>query len=109
MTTIEKQIHFRRGRKSEKNVEAGPKPSPPKRVPRIARLMALAIHFDELIRSGRVRNYTELAELGHVSKTRITHIMNLTLLPARMQEKLLFAEEEVLLRDLQEMAREVRW
>ncbi len=32
--------------------------------PRIARLIALAIHFDRLIRNGTVRNYADLARLG---------------------------------------------
>ena len=41
------------------------------RLPRITRLMALAIHFDGLIRSGAVANYAELARLGNVTRARI--------------------------------------
>ena len=47
------------------------------KIPHISRLMALAIYFDELIRSGKVKNYSELARLGQVSRARITQIMNL--------------------------------
>jgi len=37
------------------------------RTPHVSRLMALAIKFQSLVSSGTVRNYRELAELGHVS------------------------------------------
>ena len=60
------------------------------RVPRIARLMALALHFDELVRSGAVRDYAELARLGQVSRARVTQIMNLLHLAPDLQEKILF-------------------
>jgi hypothetical protein len=33
--------------------------------------MALALHFEELVRSGAVRDYAELARLGQVSRARI--------------------------------------
>ena len=43
-------------------------PSPPQsaRVPRVAKLMALAIRFDQLIRDGVVADQVELARLGYV-------------------------------------------
>jgi hypothetical protein len=39
-------------------------PPPPPPVPRVARLMALAIHFEGLIRQGVVRDYADLAQAG---------------------------------------------
>lgn len=42
--------------------------------------MALAIRFDSLIRRGDVTDQVELARLGHVSRARLTQIMNLRLL-----------------------------
>jgi hypothetical protein len=60
------------------------------RVPRIARLMALALRFDELVRSGAVRDYVELARLGQVSPARITQVMSLLHLAPDLQEKILF-------------------
>ena len=48
---------------------------PSGRVPRIARLMALALRFHELVRSGAVRDYAELARLGQVSRARVTQII----------------------------------
>lgn len=52
--------------------------------------MALAIHFDGLIRQGLVKDYADLARLGGVSRARITQIMNLLNLPPTEQEELLF-------------------
>jgi hypothetical protein len=49
-------------------------------VPRVARLMALALRFENLIHEGRVADYSDLARLGHVSRARLTQIMNLLLL-----------------------------
>src|SRR6516165_4468691 len=60
------------------------------RVPRIARLMALALRFEELVRSGAVRDYAELARLGQVSRARVTQIMNLLHLAPDIQEEILF-------------------
>jgi hypothetical protein len=64
------------------------------RIPRVARLMALAIRMDELVRTGVVCDQAELAQLGHVSRTRITQIMNLVLLAPDIQETLLFLTEQ---------------
>ena len=67
-----------------------PAPAPPRgRVPRITRLMALAIKFDGYLRDGLVHDYAELARLGHVSRARITQIMDLTLLAPGIQEAIL--------------------
>jgi hypothetical protein len=52
--------------------------------------MALAIEFDRLLRAGQVAGQAELARLGHVSRARLTQIMNLTLLAPDIQEALLF-------------------
>jgi hypothetical protein len=60
------------------------------RIPRVAKLMALAIHFDELIRSGVVADQTELARIGHVTSPRVTQIMNLLCLAPDIRETLLF-------------------
>lgn len=61
------------------------------RVPRISRYMALAIHFEGLIKQGIVTDYADLARLGHVTRARVTQIMNLRLLAPEIQEELLFS------------------
>jgi hypothetical protein len=51
--------------------------------------MALAIYFDQLIRDGVVADQAELARLGHVSRARLTQIMNLLNLAPDIQEEVL--------------------
>ena len=46
----------------------------PGRVPRVTRLMALAIPLEQLVRDGAVADYAEIARLGHVSRVRMTQI-----------------------------------
>jgi len=88
------RLHFRRGARGRKRAAEGEKPTlpavEPGRVPRISRLMALAIHFDGLIRKGAVRDYADLSRLGHVTRARVTQIMNLLALAPDIQEELLF-------------------
>jgi DNA invertase Pin-like site-specific DNA recombinase len=64
------------------------------RVPRIARLVALALKFDELIRSGVVSNYAALAQLGGVSRSRMTQMTSLLNLAPDIQEEILFLGRE---------------
>ena len=73
----------RQGRACEREQQPG-------RIPRLARLLALAIRFEKLVRDGTVRDYAELARLGHVSRARITQIANLTVLAPDIQEEILF-------------------
>lgn len=93
--TIECHVHFgRRGRGCRKELRTGQEPPAPTcepgRLPRVARLMALAIRFDQLIRDGVVADYAELAQLGHVTRARISQIMNLLNLAPDLQEQILF-------------------
>jgi len=60
------------------------------RVPRVARLMALAIRFDGLLSDGVVDNQSELARLARVTQPRMTQIMNLLHLAPDIQEEILF-------------------
>lgn len=115
---LECNLHVeRRGRGGRKMIRDGQKPSPqpPGRVPRVARLMALAIRYDGLIRAGEVRDYAELARLAHVTRARITQIMNLRLLAPDIQEAILFlprvdaGRDPIHLRRLQLIALTLDW
>lgn len=75
-----------RGASASESVEQA---VPPSRVPRVARLMALAIRFDSLIGTGAVSTQAELAELGRVTRARVTQIMNLLHLAPDIQEAVL--------------------
>lgn len=97
--TVERTFHLgmQIGRKGgfRRVVREGPEPQAsvdeptPGRIPRIAKLMALAIRCDGLLRSGAVPDATALARMAHVTQPRITQIMNLTLLAPDIQEALL--------------------
>ena len=90
LTTIT-QVHFKQGRGTRNVMKQGEAPvAVVTAVPRISRLMALAIHMQELVDSGEVADYADLARLAHVSRARITQIMNLLHLAPDIQEEILF-------------------
>lgn len=91
MTTVTREIHFAR-KTRRKVIEQGPPPEPPAptgRVPRVSKLMALAIRFDRLLADGKVASMSELARIAHVTQPRMTQIMNLLHLAPEIQEDLL--------------------
>ena len=63
------------------------------RIPRIARLVALASRMQSMIESGEVDSFQQLAELGRISQPRMTQIMSLLLLAPDIQEELLYLPE----------------
>ena len=87
----------------------------PGRVPRITRLMALAIHLQKLIDNRAVRDYAEIARLASLTRARVTQIMNLTLLAPEIQEKILFlpcihnGHDPLAERNLRQIIRETDW
>ena len=119
MTTITKPIHFvRKGHR--KAAVAGPAPQPEPtdsigRVPRVSKLMALAIRFDQLLRDGVVADQSELARLAHVTQPRMTQIMNLLHLAPDIQEEVLTLQyvtsgrDPVTERDLRAVVRDAAW
>ena len=86
---IEITIDLVKGRSGRRRSAAAPEVPDPPRIPRIARLMALAIKFQDMVDRGEVRDYADLAQLGYVTRARITQIMNLLLLAPDIQERLL--------------------
>ncbi len=52
-------------------------PPAPAKVPRVARLLALAHHWQGILRSGAVRDQADLARLVGVSRARVTQVMRL--------------------------------
>jgi hypothetical protein len=86
-----KRLSMGRGARGKK-VAAEVKPASPAvtgRVPRITKLMALAIKFDQMIRDGVVKDQADLARLGLVTRARVTQILNLLNLAGPIQERLL--------------------
>jgi hypothetical protein len=76
-----------------------PSLAPEGRIPRISRLMALAIRFDRLIKEGEITDQADLARLGNVTRARVTQIMNLLQLAPEIQEAILFLPRTVKGRD----------
>ena len=70
MITVKTKVFFNRAAHGRKTIDTKPAASvavDPGRVPRISRLMALAIHFDEMIRAGKVANISEIARLANAT------------------------------------------
>jgi hypothetical protein len=118
--TIACRVHFRgRGRGNHRRLQPGPKPEPvtrePGRVPRVARLLALALRIDEQLRNGELTSYSEVAALGHVTRARVSQIMNLLNLAPDLQEAILFlprtehGRDPIILRELQPIASILDW
>jgi hypothetical protein len=69
----------------------------------------------QLVHSGVIANYAELARLGYVSRARVTQILNLRLLAPDLQEAVLFlpptvrGHDAIHLRQLQRVAAELDW
>ncbi len=93
-------------------VEGAP---PAGRVPRVTRLMALAVQFECLLREGVVRNQAELAARAGVSRARVTQIMNFRLLAPDIQEAILAlpriekGRDRLCERDLRPIMAELHW
>src|SRR3954468_1436679 len=91
------------------------RPRSPRATPRLSRLMALAIHLEDLVSRGTVRNYRELAEAGHVSHARLSQILQLNHLAPEIQEQLLLlpptrrGSDRLLERHVRSLARVVDW
>ncbi|VTR92456.1 Uncharacterized protein OS=Isosphaera pallida (strain ATCC 43644 / DSM 9630 / IS1B) GN=Isop_2456 PE=4 SV=1 [Gemmata massiliana] len=98
--TVARTIHFaRRGRTKELRPGPALKAPEPGRVPRVSRLLALALRFENLIRVGEVTDHAELARLGHVTRARVSQIMSLLHLAPDIQEHILFLPKVIRGRD----------
>lgn len=117
--TVTRKVNFSMRNKGRREIKPGPQPVPDRvpagSVPRVSRLMALAIRFDDLIRSGTITDQADLARLGHVSRARITQVMNLLHLAPTIQEEVLYlprvtaGRDPISERHLRTIVAEVDW
>ena len=117
--TVTKQIHFSMRNRGRREMREGPKSVPQVtgdgRVPRVARLMALAIKIEGLIASGAIADQAEAARLGPVSRARMTQVMNLLLLAPDIQEAILDlprtmrGHDPIVETRLRSIVREISW
>jgi len=62
-------------------------------IPRLGRLMALAIRLEGLIRQQTITDYAAVARRGRVTRARMSQIMKLLNLAPDLQEQILFLPE----------------
>jgi hypothetical protein len=117
-TRIIAPVSFTRSAHGRRRLDTGDPPQPARalgRVPRVARLMALAIRLEEQVRTGVLASYSQLAELGRVTRACVSQIMNLVNLAPDVQEALLFlprterGRDAIHLRLLQPIASSINW
>jgi len=115
--TVECEVHFRhRGKGGMKELVPGPAPTPaPPRVPRVAKLMALALRYEALVRGGEVPDFAALARAGHVTRARMSQIASLANLAPDIIEDLLHlppvesGRDPLVLRDVLPIAAVADW
>lgn len=113
---VTRRFHVARRQNGRKQFRDGAAADVPVgRVQRIARLMALAIRCDRLIRDGIIANQSALAEFGHITTARTTQIMTLLNLAPDIQEQILFlphtehGRDKIIENDVRPIAQTFDW
>ncbi len=104
--SVEYKVDFGNGKRKAKPKK--PPKQKPTKLPRITRLLALAHHLQDLLNQGAVKDYADIAKLSGLSRSRVTQIMNLTLLAPQIQEKLFFPSNENQIKE-QAFRRVLKW
>lgn len=95
--------------------QPAPTPKPTGRIPRVARLLALAHHIDQKIADGEIRDWADAARRLRLTRARMTQIANLLLLAPAIQDEVLAMEpvvegrDPVTERQLRPIAAEMDW
>lgn len=88
-------------------------PAPISCVPKVALLLALAWHFERLVRDGVVKDYAAIATRAGLTRARVSQIAGLTLLAPDIQEEILSENPlpgcPILERELRQLASEPSW
>lgn len=117
MITVHKKLSITNANKGRKKLKTKREAAsePLAKVPRISRLMALAIKYQGMLDRGEVSGITELARLCHVTQPRMSQIINLNFFCPKIQEWLLFlpphASEKQAIheRKLRAVCKEIDW
>jgi len=81
-------------------------------VPRIARLLALAHRWQQLIEEGEIKDQAEIPRLAGLTPARVSQVFQLQYLPPALQTRLLFATATALplsARSARQIAGAVYW
>ena len=76
---------------------------------RAARMLALAYYIEQLIESGSMKDYADVARNLGMSRARVTQVMNLLNLSPKNQEDILLGRVEVSERRLRGALGGVKW
>lgn len=115
--TVEFNVHFARGAAGALQLREGVLPPPPvvDRVPRVARLMALAIHIRRSALEAPLGADARAARAAGVTRARVAQVVALQWLAPDLQEEILFlapagpGRERITERCLRPIAAEVNW
>ncbi|MHB9023426.1 MAG: hypothetical protein ACYC7E_04545 [Armatimonadota bacterium] len=102
------------GRRQIETGERPLRPQPVGRIPRVARMLALAHHLDRLIAQGVVKDYAEIARLTQLSRARVAQIMTLKFLAPAIQEEIAWlpnghGKDQVSEKDVRRIAMVADW
>lgn len=111
---MEFSMHFERKPRGRKKLVTGEKPEPVGHIPRVARVLALAHHFETLIAQGIVTDYAEIARLAQMTRARVTQIGYLRFLAPDIQETItmmprVFEHDPIAEKELREIAQTPNW
>ena len=93
--SLKLDIHFAPGTSGHRVLRKGRQPihSKSTRLPRVTRLMALAVKYERLLADGTVASHRELAALAGVDRSQVSTILRFRLLAPEIQEWLLTLPE----------------
>ncbi len=57
--------------------------------PRLTQVLALAIHFEDMVRRGEIKDFSGLARLGCLTRARVSQVMKLVWLAPDIQQEIL--------------------
>lgn len=118
MITVHQKLSLAKTHRGRRRLEPRPEEQPVKptcSVPRISRLMALAIKYQGMLDRGEAAGITALARLCRVTQPRMSQILNLNLLCPSIQEQLLFlpphasGKQAIHERKLRAVCQEIDW
>jgi len=78
---ISREVNFSFGLPKKKEV--------PGKIPIVSRMMALAIFYEQLIKNGKIKSFSDIGRLENVSQQRVSQIMSLLYLSPKLQNKIL--------------------
>jgi len=103
------KTHFALGRRGRRQLHHGCRTTAQSVPSRLTMLMALAIRFETMLKTGEAASCSELAELAGVDRGQISKVMKLRLLAPEIQSTLLAGSKGLELKQVLPLARLADW